>query len=71
MPRINPTFSFWLGVVTTIMIGIGGGTVHLTHMVPDAWIPSITAWAMFGAFVNSAVLTALHGMSSNQSGPLT
>jgi hypothetical protein len=53
----NPAFDF--GVVTTIMIGISGGTVHLTDMVPEAWIKPITGWTAFFAFVDSAILTAL------------
>ena len=70
MPKVSPTFSFWLGVAITIAIGIGGGSVSLTHVVPDQWIPTVQGWTNFIAFIGSAVLTALHGSSSNQSGPL-
>jgi len=68
--KVDPNISFWLGVITTVVLGIGSGTVSLTHMLPDAWIPTITAWCLFIGFVNSVILTALHGMSSPQSGPL-
>src|ERR1700704_3065533 len=68
--QFNPKFNFWLGVVVTAMIGIAGGTVHLTHAIPDAWIPAVTAWASLLAFFGSGVLTALPGVSASQSGPL-
>lgn len=53
----NPAFVF--GVGTTIMIGVAGGAVHLTDMVPEKWIKPITGWSAFFAFVNSTILTAL------------
>ncbi len=68
--QFNPKFAFWLGVGVTIVIGIGGGVVSLTHAIPDTWIPTVTADCNLLAFVGSAVLTAMHGYSSNQSGPL-
>ena len=68
---VSPTISFWIGVAVTIAIGISAGTVSLTHIVADAWIPYVTAWCGLGAFVGSAVLTALHGISSDKSGPFT
>jgi hypothetical protein len=68
--QFNPKFSFWLGVVVTAMIGIAGGTVHLTNAIPADWIPAVTAWASLLAFFGSGLLTAMHGLSSPQSGPL-
>ena len=68
---VSPTISFWIGVAVTIAIGISGGTVSLTHAVSPEWIPAITAWCNIVAFVGSAVLTALHGISSKAAGPLT
>ena len=68
---IDPRVSFWLGVWTTILLMIGGGTVNLTHVVPDVWIPTINAWCVLLGTINSAVLTALHGYASPNSGPLT
>jgi len=68
---VNPKFSFWFGVWTTVLIGVAGGTVHLTNMLPTDWIPYVVAWSSFFAFVNSAVLTALHGYSGEAPGPLT
>jgi len=69
--QFNPKFSFWLGVVVTACIGIAGGTVHLTNAIPADWIPVVTAWSSIFAFIGSGVLTAMHGYSSPQAGPLT
>jgi hypothetical protein len=68
--QIDPKISFWLGVVVTALIGIGGGTVSLTHAIPPAWIPTVVAWCNILSFLGSAVLTALHGFASGNSGPL-
>jgi hypothetical protein len=68
--QIDPKISFWLGVVVTALIGIGGGTVSLTHAIPPAWIPTVVAWCNILSFFGSAVLTALHGFASGDSGPL-
>jgi len=68
---VNPKISFWLGIAVSIVVGLGGGTVSLTHIVPDDWIPTVQAWNNLFAFVGTILLTALHGVSSNQSGPLT
>ena len=69
--QVDPKITFWLGVIVTIATGVGGGTVHLTHMIPDAWIPAVTSWNAFIAFAGSGLLTALSGISSAKSGPLT
>jgi len=68
--QVDPKVSFWLGVIVTALIGIGGGTVSLTHAIPSDWIPSVTAWCNILSFFGSAALTALHGFSSGNSGPL-
>lgn len=67
---IDPKVTFWLGVIVTIATGVGGGMIHLTNMIPADWIPSVTAWNAFIAFVGNAMLTALSGMSSAKIGPL-
>jgi len=67
--QFDPKVSFWLGVVVTALIGIGGGTVSLTHAVPPDWIPTVVAWCNILSFVGSGALTALHGFSSGSSGP--
>ena len=67
--KVNPTFTFWFGVITTIMQGIASGTVHLSGLVPDYSIPYITGWLGLFVFINMTILTALHGFSTKQ-GPL-
>ena len=57
--QIDPKISFWLGVVVTALIGVGGGTVSLTHAIPPDWIPTVVAWCNILSFLGSAVLTAL------------
>lgn len=52
----------WLGIVTTIMQGIASGTIHLTNMIPERYIPTATAYAGFFATINSLVLTAVLGL---------
>jgi hypothetical protein len=69
--QINPNLSFWLGIVLTAIIGLGSGTVSFTGAIPADWIPAVTAWLKIISFFGSAILTALHGYSSGQSGPLT
>src|SRR5215469_10149831 len=68
--QIDPKISFWLGVAVTALIGIGGGTVSLTNAIPPDWIPTVVAWCNILSFLGSAVLTALHGFASGNSGPL-
>jgi hypothetical protein len=67
--QFDPKVSFWLGVVVTALIGIGGGTVSLTHAIPPDWIATVVAWCNILSFFGSGVLTALHGFSSGNSGP--
>jgi len=67
----DPKFTFWLGVFVTIAVAVGNGSVHLTDMVPVEWVKPITAWNSFLGFVGTALMTALTGMSSAKSGPLT
>ena len=64
MPAIDPVVRFWVGVAITIAIGIANGSLVLTHAVPDAWIPYVTAWAGIISFVGSAILTAMNGFAS-------
>ncbi|HEY6258030.1 MAG TPA: hypothetical protein VIY51_19780, partial [Xanthobacteraceae bacterium] len=68
--QIDPKVSFWLGVAVTALIGVGGGTVSLTDAIPPDWIPAVVAWCNILSFFGSGVLTALHGFSSGNSGPL-
>jgi hypothetical protein len=56
---LDPFTKTLIGIGITLCIGISSGTVVLTHAVPDAWIPTVTAWAGIVAFVGSAVQTGL------------
>ena len=66
---VDPKITFWLGVAVTIATAIGGGTVTLTNLIPADWIPFVTGWTNLIAFVGTAILTALTGISSNKAGP--
>lgn len=68
--KIDPRYSFWFGVWTTVLLLIASAAFDLTHMVPAEWIPAVKAWAAGLGAINSAILTALHGYSGPTSGPL-
>ncbi len=68
--QFNPKIGFVLGILVTIEIAVSSGTLSLTHAVPPAWIPTVTAWSGILAFVGSTLLTFLHGYSSGDVGPL-
>lgn len=68
--EVNPQISFWIGVVISVAVGIGGGTVSLTNVIPEQWIPIVQAWTNLFAFVGTTFLTALHAVSSPKKGPL-
>lgn len=53
----NPIF--YLGILVSIQQGIVSGTVHLTNMLPAAWIPPVTAWNGFLCFAGTVIMTAL------------
>lgn len=69
--QFDPKFSFWLGIVVTALIGIGGGAVSFTNAIPAEWIPPVEAWTKILSFLGAGLLTAMHGYSSTQTGPLT
>lgn len=64
MPHIDPVVRFWIGIAVTVAIAVSGGTLTLTHVVPQDWIPIVTAWCSIIAFVGSAVLTTLNGLGT-------
>ena len=68
--QFNPKIGFLLGILVTIEIAVSSGTLSLTHAVPAAWIPTVTAWSGILAFIGSTLLTFLHGYSSGEVGPL-
>jgi hypothetical protein len=68
--QVDPRVPFWLGIAITVLVGVGGGTVRLTNVVPEAWIPAVVAWNNLLGFIGTAVMTALVGVSSSANGPL-
>lgn len=62
MLTLSPGARFAIGIIITAAIGISAGTVHLTHAIPDAWIPAVVAWSGIIAFVGSAIQTGLQGL---------
>jgi len=68
--QFNPKLGFVLGILVTIEIAVSSGTLSLTHAVPAAWIPTVSAWSAILAFIGSTMLTFLHGFSSGDTGPL-
>lgn len=70
MNGIDPKWVFWLGVLVTIETAIGQGTVKLTSLVAEQWIPTITGWCTLLSFIGNVLMTALAGYSSKTAGPL-
>lgn len=68
--KIDPVITFWISLITTIAQGVATGTVHLTGLVPEMYLPIVTGWLGLIVFINMSFLTALSGFSSNKSGPL-
>lgn len=68
---VSPTFSTWLGVIITVAMAIGGGTVALTGVIPADYIPTVKNWCILFGTVGSALLTGLHAVSSTAGGPLS
>ena len=62
MLTLSPGARFAIGILITAAIGISAGTVHLTHAIPDAWIPAVVAWSGIIAFIGSAIQTGLQGL---------
>ena len=70
MPNIDPVVRFWIGIAVTVAIAISQGSLHLTNVIPAAWIPYAEGWSALIAFVGSAVLTALNAAATTNSSRL-
>jgi hypothetical protein len=68
--QIDPKITFWFGVWTNILMLIGGGTIKFAGLLSDPIAFKVTGWCLFTATINSVILTALTGYSSNAKGPL-
>lgn len=69
--QIDPKYSFWFGVWTSILLGLATGAVNLPSTIPHEVAAQITGWCAFFGWINSVILTAMNGYSSNKAGPLT
>lgn len=67
--QVDPKISFWLGIITTIALLIGQGTLGLTDAIPADWIPVVKAWNNIVGTVGTTAMTALAGVASAQHGP--
>jgi hypothetical protein len=62
MPTIDPKWRFAIQVVVFIAIGVSQGAVHLTNLIPEAWVPYAVAWCGFIAFIGTGITTGLSGI---------
>lgn len=68
--KISPRNLMLILFITDVFQGFTSGALHLTHMIPDAWIPYATAWLNFIVFVNLTFLTIFAGFAGPGVGPL-
>lgn len=59
---LSPVTRTIAGIIITCCIGIAQGTVHLTGAVPEAWIPTVVAWAGLIAFFGSSIQTGMQAI---------
>lgn len=67
---IDPRIVFWFGVWTSILLGLATGSVHLPNTFSKDVADGILSWAAFMGWVNTMILTAATGYSSNRAGPM-
>jgi hypothetical protein len=68
--QIDPKITFWLGVYTSILLGVATGAVHLPSTIPAHIAADITSWSAFLGWISTVILTAMSGYSSKNTGPL-
>lgn len=61
MPNVSPKALFWITFAVWVGTGITGGTVHLTHIVPAAYMDTVSAYVAFGVFLGTGFLTMVSG----------
>ena len=59
--QVSPGTAKLLLFITTLCQGVTGGTVHMTNLIPDGWVPYATAWLNLFVFVNLTFLTIFVG----------
>jgi hypothetical protein len=67
---IDPRIAFWFGVWTSILLLIASGTISFEGALPSLYVPLITKWCAILGAINSTILTAASGYSSNRQGPM-
>ncbi len=70
MPQVDPKLTFWFGVLTSILLGVGSNAVHLPAGISPEIASEITSWCSFFGWINTMILTAGSGLSGPKSGPL-
>lgn len=68
---IDPKWTTYLGVLVTVEMAIGNGSVSLTNVVPHEWAPYVQGWCNLLGFIGTTAMTAMSAFSSNKPGPLT
>jgi hypothetical protein len=66
----SPKLIFWLTLYSTIGSGIAGGTIHLTGLIPTAWIAPVTGWTSLITVCVLSFLTLATGYAGTGKGPL-
>lgn len=61
--KLNFDFNihFWIGLFFFVCTAISSGTIHLTHAIPEYWIPAATAWASIFAVIGSGYMAVAVG----------
>ena len=59
--NVSPRTRFIIQLVVFVAVGISQGTVHLTNMIPETWIPIVNAYCGFIAFLGTGFTTLLSG----------
>lgn len=68
---LDPRIAFWFGVWTSILLMVASaGTSFFAGALPAMVIPIIVKWCAILGTVNSTILTAASGYSSNKAGPM-
>lgn len=68
--QVDPKIAFWFGVWTFILQGLANGSGHLPNTFSPTIQTSIISWCAFFAWINTGVMTAFAGYSSQLRGPL-
>ena len=66
IPSVRDNPIMYIGLLVGFEQAVSGGTIHLSGMIPAAWIPAATAWATALAFIGNAFMTALAAPSMSK-----